>query len=255
MNRSSTFELGLVAVVAAGLLLAGCVAPTAGGKPPAASPVKPPPTRMSDSGGGSPEVLDLRPWPEDAFWLQVAPGGLALYVYPSLKAMVTGVDLVVVGRAQAVLPGRPLPDQDKSNGYGLGTIRFVVEDVLAGKPAEPNPNVLLVQFVMGDRRLLPRYTGRIPTERVVLFLANLGEHAERIGQDPNGPGLGYEYYSIQGPQGYLREVQGTMIPPAGVEDEWLKSLQGRPFDAVLDEIRALGQRRAGIQPSALTHKA
>lgn len=52
---------------------------------------------------GSPEVLDLSPWPVEEFWLQVAPGGLALNVYGSLEAMARDADLIVLGRAIDVI--------------------------------------------------------------------------------------------------------------------------------------------------------
>lgn len=223
------------------LLVVACVAPGAAtptGVPRAS--VSPQPTRIADSGEGSPEVLDLSPWPADEFWLQVAPGGFAIYVYGSLEAMTTGVDLIVVGRAKKILEGPPLPP-DAGEGSGVGRIEFAIEEVISGRPVEARPGVVLVQFVMTDARLFPRFAGRVPDERVVLFLANMGEHAKRHGFDPTDPTLAPNVYSIQGPQGFLRDVDGAVAVPPGDEEvsPWLQELEDRPFDDVVRDVRAI----------------
>ncbi len=193
---------------------------------------------MTDSGVGSPEVLDLSPWPADEFWLQVSPGGMALYVYPSLTDMTKGVDLVVIGRVTEIADGRPIPAEAGAEGYGLGTIALSIEEVLRGEPVETKPGIVSVEFLMGDARLLPRYTSRIPSERVILFLMNKGLDAKRHGQDPNGPLAGYDVYAIQGPQGYLREVDGRIDAPIGLDDAWLFDLDGQTFPEVRKQVLA-----------------
>lgn len=40
-----------------------------------------------DTEVGSPETLDLSPWPPREFWLQVAPGGYNIAEYASLEEM------------------------------------------------------------------------------------------------------------------------------------------------------------------------
>lgn len=228
----------LATIIVAAAFVASCSVAVPGAIPGRSQPMQtlaPMASRVTDTGEGSPEVLDLSAWPPDEFWLQVSPGGLAVYVYPSLAYMTQNVDLVVVGRIKEVLDGRPIPADAGAEGFGLGTITFSVEEVLRGDPVETKPGLLQIEFLMGDARLLPRYTSRIPPERVILFLMNKGLDAERNKQDPKGPLAGYDVYAIQGPQGYLRVLDERIDSPIGVEDAWLADLDGRTYQ----DVRAL----------------
>ena len=253
MSRRAQRALRQSALAGLVMLLAGCSAPPGAGTEAQASapvvlqsgqpemtPAKP---RMTDSGEGSPEVLDLSPWTPPQFWLQVSPGGDAIYSFSSLEDMTAGADLVVVGRALGVTGGRPMSAEAQADWYGLGVIEFAVEESVAGRLVERGPGIINVQFVMGDRRLLPKYAGGVPSERVVLFLMNLGMHGERLGIDPDHPTLGYSYYSIQVPQGVLREVEGLVDLPAAAEDAWQLEVRGRPFPDLVEElVRLAGDR-------------
>ena len=222
------------------LVLAGCV-----GAPSTTDQSRPsgvsdatltPQSRHTDSGSGSPEVLDLAPYNPEEFWLHVAPGGLAVFEYTSFEEMVSAADLIVLGRAGRVTEGRPLPAEAGAEGYGRGQIQFSVESVVTGDAVMTGPDTIMIEFVLGDERLLPKFTAEVPTERVLLFLGNNGKLAEELGYDGDGPLGGYEYYGIQSPQGYLREVNGRAQAPIGSDEDWLTALQGRTLDAIAESI-------------------
>lgn len=234
--------------IAALLIVAGCTgaansgAMPSGGREPTPQGSEAPaiasqssPPRQTDSGEGSPEVLDLSAWKPAEFWRQVAPGGEALYLYDDLPTMTNGVDAVVVGHVTAVGPGRPTSGDDTD--FALGEVSFQVDEVIRSALPITEGETLTVQFTMTDKRLLPRYTARVPTERVVLFLANLGLHAERFGFDPDDPTLGYGYFTLQSPLGHIRDANGSADVAKGREDEWLLDLDGRPFEVVVELVR------------------
>lgn len=256
-RRLGVFAVGALIAIAActgarapAAVTSPATRPAPSGEAPSGDP-SPAPTRHVDSGEGSPEVLDLSAWPPGDFWRQVAPGGEALYVYPDIETMTEGVDAIVVGRVTAVSDGRPMSGDASNEGYGLGELAVAVEEVigvdkrLGNRGVAPAPGkIMTVQFVLSDMRLMPRFIGRVPDERVVLFLANLGLHADRFGLDPDDPTLGYDYYTIQSPQGYIREIDGQAVGPAGRDDAWLEALEGAPFDELVARVRGLaGERR------------
>jgi hypothetical protein len=149
-----------------------------------------------------------------------------------------GVDLVVVGRIRAVEAGRPMPPEDQADGYALGELEFEVEDVITGEVVEAEPRIIKVQFVLGDGRLLPRFTKMFPKERAVLFLANLGKHAERLGLPPDDPTMGFDHYSIQGPQGFVWDDHGY-ARPSSTDDQWMRDIEGRSFEEVIRDVRSI----------------
>lgn len=187
---------------------------------------------------GSPEALDLSPWPVDEFWLQVAPSGLALNVFSSLETMAQGADLIVLGRAIDVVEGRSIPPEAQADDMAMGVVRFTVDQAISGRPVEAEPGMINVEFLIGDSRLMPRFTKRVPAEPVLLFLRNKGSEAERRGDDPDGPLAGRNYYVILGPQAYLRTEAGRVIPPTGVGDRWVLDLAGRPIDDLVQVVDA-----------------
>lgn len=115
----------------------------------------------------------------------------------------------------------------------MGVVRFAVDQAIGGRPVEVEPGVINVEFLLGDSRLMPRFTKRTPEEPVLLFLRNKGSEAERRGDDPDGPMAGREYYVILGPQAYMRTDAGRVIPPTGVGDGWVLGLEGVPVDELL----------------------
>lgn len=185
---------------------------------------------------GSPEALDLSPWPVEEFWLQVAPGGLTLNSYGSLEAMAQDADLIVLGRAIDVVDGRPIPPEAGADDMALGVVRFVVDQVISGRPVDAAPGVINIEFLMGDKRLMPRFTKGAPEEPVLIFLRNKGSEAERRGDDPEGPLAGREYYVILGPQAYLRTDAGRIVPPTGIGDGWVLDLEGRTVSDVVEAV-------------------
>lgn len=182
------------------------------------------------------ESISLEPWPVEEFWLQVAGGS---FEYTSLASMTRSTDAVVVGRIRSIGLGRPLPDTTES---GYGNILFALERLVAGSVNETQPGLINVEFFMADSRLFPRYTGRVPAERVVLFLSNKAEDARDLGMDPNGPLAGEKFYRVASDQGFLRDVGGKVKPPIGATDRWLTDLAGRDFDATVDDLATLARR-------------
>lgn len=203
------------------------------------SDAQPAPTPQGGELIGSPEVLDLSPWPGDEFWMQVAPGGLAIYVFGGLTEMTEAAHLVVVGRATSVKNGRPVPGDAAADGVGRGLITFAVDDVIAGSPVYVRDQELNLEFTLADARLLPRYTAKVPDERVLLFLGNWAALAKAHGFDPAGPWGGEDMYGIIGPQAYFREANGQVEPPTGTHDDWVVALGGMTFDALVAQVRAV----------------
>ena len=80
---------------------------------------------------------------------------------------VATADVVVVGQAHDVRPGRVL------NGCQLTAATVRIEEVLLGDLPSPAPGDLTVEFA-GDCRQVGALGGAVPTERAIWFLVNKG---------------------------------------------------------------------------------
>lgn len=121
----------------------------------------------------------------------------------------------------------------------LGLLEFAVDEVIAGEVVEAEPGLLYVEFLVGDERLMPRYTRRVPRERVMLFLHNKGLDAEAEDRDPNGPLAGFDYYVISNATSFFVESNGRVEVSIGAERRWLKDLNGADFDSLRTDVRAI----------------
>lgn len=182
---------------------------------------------------GEPESLNLHPWPAEEFWLQVSPGGESLQ-YSSLKSITESSDAVVVGRILSIGEGRPVDDP---TGGGYGTIAFSIESLVAGEIHPARSDTVNVEFFMPDARLYPRFAVGFPKDRILLFLRNKAAEALSLGLDPDGPLAGENFYRIASDQGYLRSVDGRIVPPVGATDAWLTDLAGHDFDATVAALK------------------
>ena len=216
---------GLVAVLAL-----GC------GQPTTATLVPEPPTAVL----GPNEVAK-----SDRFWAATAFFGPTNFDYASLVEMTADAHLVVLGRVVGIVLAGPLPVDDPG-GEQVRPQRFgvvAIDEVLKGKPIVRDPGqVLVVRLVSTDQS-----KADLPREQFVIFLKNYQQIRYEFGKGLFGDASDRFYYGLpNGYQAVLRNVNGMVKLVEGPEG-WLTPqgafpapLAAKPFDEVLDAIRAAG---------------
>ncbi len=186
----------------------------------------------------------------DAFWASLFSGEPEAVNYPSLpslSAMASDSDLVVLGTLESVTAG---PDSDVGSGSTnhMLTVRVRVERVLRGDlPAGATTVPVTVFLGVGPAGGANPYADEIarraaamPRERGVFFLQNLVAYYSRFDAtaakryDPS-------VYQVSSLQGVVRDDAGTARVSARAPGSWAAALGGKPFGDVLAGIEsALG---------------
>lgn len=155
---------------------------------------------------------------------------------------VATADVVVVGQAHDVRPGRVL------NGCQLTAATVRIEEVLLGDLPSPAPGDLTVEFA-GDCRQVGALGGAVPTERAIWFLVNKGAWLREMVVPRSGD------WSEEDP--YWRPLEPDAIPVErggalakhGSGTSWLPSITFEQFAGDVREsayLRTSEGRRASI---------
>lgn len=199
-------------------------------------------------------------------------------MYPDLGALLAEATLVVVGRVTEVRPGPvigPPSDWPADLDPRLGTesyveIRVAVEELLSGTPApeatREDGTVAIARWAgnaSSQAEALAALQHHLPTGRTILFLTQLAADPSRIGptaaprgapsdeqtipppplteMDLRGIAALRPYYSTIGVQAVWAEEGGLTVLPAALEPDLAgfgARYVGRPFEQVVDELRA-----------------
>lgn len=232
---------------ATALLLAACAATAPSPSPDAATAVEPSPaSEPATTVGPSPTPTPTLSLAE-RFWADFSGGEVQGPRYGSLAEIGAASDAIVVGRVTGVLfsyeqrdlgaeaAGQP---RDGASVY-YGEIAIAVEDVLAGTLLEPG--VVRLNVVLGSPNEVGGLQELLPPGRALLFLYDplLGPRRDKF--DLFEPGLAESLngqYILTNPgQSVVIEVDGRVAPPDS-SDPFPVALTGRPFDEVVEEVRA-----------------
>lgn len=254
MTKIRRGPLGLLAVVA--LVFAGCVASpgAAPGTPsqvapsaaivatPTSAPSAVTPTQVPVP---SPSVV---PMTAAEFWASLFTGDSDFATYPSLTAIVSDTDAILVGSFTGLERG-PTYTDEYGNVLFTGALTVHVERLLHGSVNTKKPGMVTVLVILGlarpedapytyEDRLASLKAG-MPAERGLFFLSNMAAWVAKFGGDPKRPEADPFMYEVMSSQGYVRDVKGLAEPPIRGTSAWPETLRGRPFDDVVAQIAAI----------------
>lgn len=232
--------IALIAVALAACSRVGAPAGPSGGSQAASS-------GTSGASAGTVASQALPAMEPDAFWASLFSGEPEAVNYPSLSAMASDSDLVVLGTMESVTAG---PDSDAGSGSTnhMLTVRVRVERALRGNlPAGATTVPVAVFLGVGPTGganpcadEIARRAAAMPRERGVFFLQNVVAYYSRFDAtaakryDPS-------VYQVSSLQGIVRDDAGTARVPARAPGSWVAALGGKPFATALAGIEsALG---------------
>jgi len=228
-------RLGLV--MGLGLMALGCSSAGLSSAAPPSPTAQPPDPSVA-------ATVEIEPVSAAAFWEAMVPGDPEAVSYLTLDDIVAASDAVVTGTVSGIAPG-PTVEDPYHNIIYWATVRFLVDDVLAGSVRSVEPGTIAVTLLLGvgdaehdfDWRYEP-LARSLPSDRVVMFLSNNQEWAKQYGFPLDSPEADPMHYSILGGQGYFREIDGRVVLPAQPVGEWPKAFDGLPFDQLVAAVRA-----------------
>lgn len=232
--RTIVYTLVITTLLAAGV--AGCSRAAGGALPPAATP---PPSSAVETASPTASVVDkLAP---ELFWTRLFGGDPAAINYPTLAAMASDSDLVILGAFKAVRPGPNSVAGPGLTNYML-TVDVAVDRVLRGDLATAGSTVPVAVFLgVGSSDANPYLdetalrAASLPQERGVFFLQNVVKYYSRF-----DPGASTRYdpsvYQVASLQGLVRDNAGVSWVPAGAPGDWPATLSGAPFSTALETI-------------------
>ncbi len=244
MTKTLGRSLALVVAVAVGT--AGCVARPAGAPPSPtataaaiAAPATAPATQPAPS---------VAPMTAEEFWASLFAGDPDFATYPSLQALATDSDAVVVGSFAGLETG-PTYAGEYGGAIVMGALTLKIDRVLHGEVQTKTPGTLVVLLLLGFRfagheadpwqERLASLQGAMPAGRGVFFLANMAAGVAKTGGDPKRPEADPYMYQVMSSQGYLRDVAGKVEAPIWHTSGWPESLRGRSFEDVVIEIERI----------------
>lgn len=156
----------------------------------------------------------------------------------SLGELVDAADAVVLGRVTAVEPGRVFdPDGDPFH-YASATVR--VDAVVAGDlPAEHVRSLVLEVPLFGGADAIDAVRETLLDGERLLFLRNKGQSARDAGMSASAQRADAAFYGLVTFGSEIVERDGLAIVPPE-DGSPLRRLDGRPFEAVVTELAALG---------------
>jgi len=156
--------------------------------------------------------------------------------YGSLAEIGRASDAIVVGRVTAVRFSYEQRDGEFSSVY-YGEVRLAVGQVLKGDLLEPG--VVRLQVLIGSPDMVEDLQRLLPPGRVLLFLFDPLRDSRGSRYDPGlRESLRGQYVLTNLDQSVVIEVGGMVAPPPYSLDPFLVELAGRPFDEVVEEVRA-----------------
>jgi len=179
------------------------------------------------------------------------PGDPAAVSYPSIAAIASDADVVVVGTPGRLTKGPEFVDEYGNTVY-LASLSLRVERVIFGNVQTKEPGTLTIRtwLGVGDKdndfeSEFARIAAAPLSGRAIFFLANMAALNQRMGGPKDHPSADPYAYQILGGQGFLREVAGKAEPPrlpaealAAMAGRWQIDLKGRSFDEVVELVAA-----------------
>lgn len=181
----------------------------------------------------------------DVFWNSLRVNAIESEHYDSLTSLTQAADAVVLGRLVAARPGRVVHDRGaEAQGVDprLADVFFLnltlsVDDVLAGQ--SPGDQVT-VEILVPNADLFASLTKDYPSERAIFFLRDVAKSAQLHGQPVDVVDGLRGLYRLCTQDAVVRESGGVVHELDFGETEFLNELGGRPFDAVVAEVRKFG---------------
>lgn len=255
MTRSR--NLGLLAIAAA-IGFGACTAPSAEvaastrGVASTEPSVAPPPQP-----GVLAAALSQMPLSADEAWAMLIPGDPGSVSYRSLTAIAVDSDAVVIAAPGDLVKGPDFPDE-YGNVIHLATLTLTVDRVIRGTVKTRQPGTLALRFWLGVGDaggydygdVFTRLAASKPSGRAIFYLANTAALNARMGGPPDQWQADPYAYQVLGGQGYLRDVDGLIVPPRVPEEalsrmagSWQIELSGRPFDEVVASLDAIAKSK------------
>lgn len=185
------------------------------------------------------------------FWESVAVNGVESEHYDDLATMAQAADAVVVGTMRDIALGRVVHDLESEAEGGAAAANSAVYFAYATIAVEENlggrhPAVgkeLRLQFLLGTPQLLPELRDKLPQERAIFFLRDMGRKAAARGApEPLRSDL-QGVYDFVSSQGLLRDFAGNVELPEMPRDPFLVRLRGARFSDIVEQVRTALQSR------------
>ena len=241
--------------VTAAISFGACTAPSA------AVPISSDPAATQPAGAAShqpsvaPAPESSAPMSPDEAWAMLIPGDPGSVSYPSLAAIAMDSDAVVIASPGELVKGPDFPDE-YGNTIHLASLTLNVDRVIRGSVSTRQPGTLTLRFWLGVGDaggydygdVFASLAASKPAGRAIFYLANMAALNTRMGGSPDHWQADPYGYQVLGGQGYLRDVNGLVVPPR-VPDEalsrmagtWQTKLRGRSFDDVVSTLDAIAK--------------
>lgn len=172
----------------------------------------------------------------DAFWASLQYEFLEAEHYSSLASMTAAADAVVVGRLTSIEAGRVWGDPPDDAAY-YAEARLEVKEVVAGTLIDTG-GALRFELFMAEPSVIEHLQANLPSEEAIYFLRNKGAEAMTLEMSRSEQAREAEYYRLVTMGAVLRNgPDGRTVTIPGRGEPFLVELAGRPFDAMLDQVR------------------
>lgn len=170
----------------------------------------------------------------DAFWTAAYVRALEVEHYETTAALIEAADAVVVGRIADAVPGRVFGDPSEAAAFYVSAT-LQIDEVLRGDLSEGT--AVTLELLVPREEEMPGMVASVPTERTIFFLRNKGAEARTLGLPVDVQAAEAPFYRLVMLTSYLREFDGAVHVGLGTEDEFLLALEGKNFDALVDQLR------------------
>ena len=158
--------------------------------------------------------------------------------YESYEAMARLADAVVLGRIEAVRPGRSwLAEEGPSDDYDLyvtyADAKIVIDDVLANAGKLDLGAQVVIEFTV-QRPEDAGIVGRLlPVERGIFFLREKGREAERLGLPKSVVDAERGRYRLVNSAGVVHDANAVVWLPDAASETGLREWEGRRFEDLI----------------------
>lgn len=240
-------------VLLSSLLLVACVSPSAGGPTSETAQSSPPAAGASEPAANESVMPSMAALTDDQAWLSLIPGEPESISYRSMAELARDADAVVIASPGSLTDGPDFNDE-YGNVIHMATLTLNVERVIRGRVNEISPGTIALWIHLGEgdpggydyADQYARLSAAKPAGRAVFYLKNMAAWIQRMGGPSDHPQADPNAYQILGGQGFQRDVQGRVRPPALSPDSlnemagrWHADLKGRSFAELvrsLDDI-------------------
>jgi hypothetical protein len=185
---------------------------------------------------GSVEPSDRRV-ASDRFWAALSVAAVEVEHYDSLETLSRGSEVIVRGTLEGISPSRSFGGPSDAEPVHFATLTIHVSGVLAGRLVNTDEATVLEVVVPGGPAAIGALRGSVPTEEAVFFLRNKGTEVADWGWSNERVAVERQFYRLVNSQAMLRNFDGRVAAPFGVEEDFLKALDGQPFADLLAAVK------------------